>query len=67
MRRYAAAIDNADTLDQLRGYEGIVSRLYFEGLRTLLPPEWEFLKRVRQPPTDPGQLTTVLRLYPVVL
>ena len=54
LRAYSQDIDQATTLDQLRGYEGTVSKQYFQGLRTLLTPEWGFEKRVRQPPTDPA-------------
>ncbi|MCB1809947.1 MAG: CRISPR-associated endonuclease Cas1, partial [Candidatus Competibacteraceae bacterium] len=53
MRGYSGTIDQASTLDQLRGYEGAVSKFYFQGLRSLLTPDWGFDKRVRQPPTDP--------------
>jgi CRISP-associated protein Cas1 len=53
LQGYTAAIEKAETLDQVRGYEGITSKTYFEGMRALLPPAWGFERRVRQPPTDP--------------
>jgi CRISPR-associated protein Cas1 len=53
LQGYTAAIEKAETLDQVRGYEGITSKTYFEGMRALLSPAWGFERRVRQPPTDP--------------
>ena len=53
LNRYAAQIQAAETLDQVRGYEGIVTKTYFEGMRSLLPSSWGFTRRARQPPTDP--------------
>lgn len=43
----------AETLDSLRGIEGSASAIYFKLLRSLIPEEWKFLKRVKNPPTDP--------------
>lgn len=53
LRVYSTDIEQANTLDQVRGYEGTISRFYFQSLRSLFAPEWGFRKRVRQPPTDP--------------
>lgn len=41
------------TLAELRGVEGWAARRYFAFLRTTLPPEFDFQRRVRRPPTDP--------------
>ena len=43
----------AETLDQLRGYEGAAAKLYFSALSSLIDKAWGFEKRVKQPPTDP--------------
>lgn len=48
-----AKLDQAGSLDQLRGYEGQGSALYFGGLRFGLDQDWGFTRRVRRPPTDP--------------
>lgn len=53
LAKYESEAERADTLDQLRGYEGIAGKAYFEAWRSILGPEWRFDKRVRQPPTDP--------------
>jgi CRISPR-associated endonuclease Cas1 len=45
---------SVQSLDELRGVEGSGARAYFQGLKSLLPPEWGFQGRVRQPPTDPA-------------
>jgi len=44
---------NANTLDQLRGYEGAASARYFDIFDLLLKNAFGFEKRIRQPPTDP--------------
>lgn len=47
------AAAQAQDLAELRGVEGIGSRLYFGALRAVLRPEWSFEKRERRPPPDP--------------
>lgn len=42
-----------ETVQALLGVEGSAARLYFQGLRTLVPDEYGFLGRRRRPPTDP--------------
>lgn len=37
----------------LMGIEGAGAAAFFEGLRALVPPEWEFTRRARRPPPDP--------------
>jgi CRISP-associated protein Cas1 len=39
--------------DTLMGIEGICARIYYQGLRHWMPPEWGFVGRNRQPPLDP--------------
>ena len=46
-------IQNAESLDQLRGYEGNAARIYFQALVKTLNPKWQFSKRIKNPPTDP--------------
>lgn len=53
LKPYVRPIEQADSMDRLRGYEGITAKLYFQGMRALLDPVWGFGGRVRQPPTDP--------------
>lgn len=43
----------APTLDTLRGYEGNAARIYFGALSDMLPANWAFGGRNRQPPRDP--------------
>ena len=38
--------------DSLMGYEGSIARLYFSALGNLVPEEFSFEKRTRQPPKD---------------
>lgn len=44
---------SAQSFDSLRGIEGSASVIYFKLLRGLIPEEWKFLKRIKNPPTDP--------------
>ena len=46
-------LGNAESLDQLRGYEGSGARVYFAAIAQTLDPAWGFTKRQRQPPKDP--------------
>lgn len=43
---------NSDSIEELMGYEGIISRIYFEGFRKVLPEEFIFNTRTRRPPKD---------------
>lgn len=47
------ALDQADTLDQLRGHEGDAAREYFEHWGAAFSAELTFPGRRRRPPTDP--------------
>ena len=44
---------SAETEASLRGIEGAAAAEYFAAIGALLPPEWGFSGRKRQPPTDP--------------
>jgi CRISPR-associated protein Cas1 len=54
LRNLIPKVDEAGTLDTLRGYEGKGSAIYFEGFsKGFLAEDLEFSGRVRRPPTDP--------------
>lgn len=42
----------ADIAPQLRGWEGMVSRIYFEQMNSFLPEEYRFEQRSQHPATD---------------
>ncbi|MDY5497365.1 MAG: CRISPR-associated endonuclease Cas1 [Anaerobutyricum sp.] len=46
-------IDDAETINQLIGYEGQAAKHYFAALGKLVNPEFAFHKRTRRPPMDP--------------
>ena len=46
-------IHDAENLQSLMGFEGISARDYFQTLRVLVGPEWNFEARRRRPPPDP--------------
>lgn len=48
-----AADDRMQGLGELFGIEGSASAAYYGVLGTLLKPPWQFVGRVRRPPTDP--------------
>lgn len=45
-------IIKADDNDELMGYEGIASKIYFENLKTIFPKDFTFAERNRRPPKD---------------
>ncbi len=46
-------VDDADSVDSVRGYEGKGSSIYFSGISNGFIEDFGFRKRVRRPPTDP--------------
>ncbi len=50
MRQAALAAGNVETL---RGYEGKAAAFYFDAVRALLEPGWQFERREYHPPPDP--------------
>jgi len=48
-----ASVSNATGLDELNGVEGSATRAFFQALQSLLPADWHFTGRNRQPPLDP--------------
>lgn len=51
LKRYMKKIPTSDA-DALMGYEGYCSRLYFNALRRIVPKEFEFKERTKNPPQD---------------
>lgn len=51
--RILKQIKRAQTLEQLRGFEGTGARIYFQAIVAAVGPKWQFTRRVKQPPTDP--------------
>lgn len=45
-------LERADSLDSVRGYEGIATAIYFKRLGAFFPPELPFVSRRRHPPQD---------------
>lgn len=48
------AVDGANDLDQLRGYEGKAGAYYFDGVKTFFNDNWGFRARQYYPPPDPA-------------
>lgn len=53
VRKYLTALENHNGIDELRGLEGIASRLTFEGFPHILRAPWTWNGRNRRPPRDP--------------
>ncbi len=54
LRNLMVKLEDVETMDSLRGYEGRGSAIYFEGFsKGFLSDDFEFRGRVRRPPTDP--------------
>jgi CRISPR-associated protein Cas1 len=53
LKRLLASVANATGLDELNGVEGSSTRQFFQALQGLLPADWHFTGRNRQPPLDP--------------
>lgn len=46
-------IENAQSIEQLMGYEGTAAKYYFKGLSKLVDEEFKFEGRSKRPPKDP--------------
>lgn len=46
-------IHEAEKTDELMGYEGIISKLYFEAIGKMVPEEFSFSRRSKHPPLNP--------------
>ncbi len=54
LRNLIEKVEESDNMESLRGYEGRGTAIYFEGFsKGFLSEDFEFLGRVRRPPTDP--------------
>ncbi len=53
IRASADRLHQAETPEEIMGYEGIAAKFYFYALGEMLPEEFQFKKRSRQPPKDP--------------
>ena len=53
LKQILPRLDSAETLDQLRGFEGNAARIYFGAFAGTFGAKWNFKGRNRQPPTDP--------------
>lgn len=53
LRRVLNQLTGAASLEQIRGFEGNAARITFNAMKQVIPPEWEFTGRKRQPPPDP--------------
>ena len=53
LARLLDKLPGAGNLNEVLGVEGTASREYFQALRRMLGPEWEFEGRQRRPPPDP--------------
>jgi CRISPR-associated protein Cas1 len=61
-------LEQADSLEQMRGLEGDAARLYFENFARMTPgapTELQFSKRTRRPPLDP--INALLSLFYSIL
>ncbi len=52
MALYEKKVLNSSAIDEIMGYEGIAARLYFAALSDIVPQEFKFCGRTRQPPKD---------------
>lgn len=52
LKRYALKIENAERVEELLGYEGNASKIYFKGLGLLVKEPFKFTGRTKQPPKD---------------
>jgi CRISPR-associated protein Cas1 len=52
LKRYVLKVESSEDVEQLLGFEGNASKIYFKGLGRMVREEFSFNKRTRQPPTD---------------
>lgn len=52
LKRYVLKISEAETVEQLLGYEGNSAKLYFKSLGEMVKKDFKFEKRTRRPPKD---------------
>lgn len=52
LKRYIIKISEAETVEQLLGFEGNCAKLYFQSLGKMVKEDFKFEKRTRRPPKD---------------
>ena len=52
LKRYVIKISEAESVEQLLGYEGNCAKLYFKSLGMMVKDDFKFDKRTRRPPKD---------------
>ncbi|AEM74225.1 CRISPR-associated endonuclease Cas1 [Caldicellulosiruptor acetigenus] len=52
IKKIKKKLPSAQDIAELMGYEGAISKIYFEGFKKVLPPEFCFEERNRRPPRD---------------
>src|SRR5574344_758806 len=52
LKRYAIKVNDSQDVEQLLGYEGNASKIYFKALGKMVRDEFKFTGRSKQPPTD---------------
>ena len=52
LKRYVIKIAEAETVEELLGYEGNSAKLYFQSLGKMVKEDFKFNKRTRRPPKD---------------
>lgn len=52
IERCREQVRHAGTIAEIMGHEGTATAAYFQHIRLLVGPEWEFVARTRRPPTD---------------
>ncbi|BCL60476.1 CRISPR-associated endonuclease Cas1 1 [Desulfomarina profundi] len=53
LRRCRLAVEEAESIESIRGHEGTGATAWFSFLSEILPPKWHFTGRNRRPPRDP--------------
>ncbi len=53
LKRLLNQVAGAETIDQVRGFEGNAAHIYFDAIKTVIDPAWGFTVRNRRPPRDP--------------
>ena len=53
VRLHLSALEHHDGVDELRGLEGLASRITFDGFSYILRDPWIWVGRTRRPPRDP--------------
>lgn len=52
LSRACDGLNSTGDIEKIRGYEGSASRFYFDALKVIVPEEYKFSERNKQPPRD---------------